>query len=119
MTFVYTATVVPRDSVGSCSSDSSYTTRWRSVSSGSRSTMGMPMLPPRMAGCDGSAARMAVARAEVVVLPLVPVTPMVGASHRRRKRSGSDTRAGAVGSPAARAATRAWSAARSRGSVVG
>ena len=41
--------------------------------------------------------------AEVVVLPFVPVTPIVGAGQRRRKRSTSDTRAGAAGSPARRA----------------
>ncbi len=81
--------------------------------------MGVPMFPPSTTGCDGSAARMAAVSDEVVVLPFVPVTPMVGATHRRRKRSGSDTSAGASGSPAARAATRSVSAARRRGSVVG
>ena len=54
------------------------------------------MFPPRTAGWRGSAARIAWASAEVVVLPLVPVTPIVGAGHRRRNRSGSLTRAGAV-----------------------
>ena len=68
------------------------------------------MLPPRMTGCDGSAARSVAVRADVVVLPFVPVTPMVGATHSRRNRSGSETRAGASGSPSARAPTSAWSA---------
>ena len=77
------------------------------------------MLPPRTTGWAGSAARIAAVSDAVVVLPFVPVTPIVGATHRRRKRSGSDTRAGALASPPARAATSATSAARRRGSVVG
>ena len=56
---------------------------------------------------------------DVVVLPLVPVTPIVGAGDSRRNRSASETSAGTVRSPAARASTSARSAARSRGSVVG
>ena len=77
------------------------------------------MLPPRTTGWAGSAARIAAVSDDVVVLPFVPVTPIVGAGHSRRNRSGSETSAGAVGSPAARAATSARSAARRRGSVVG
>ena len=77
------------------------------------------MLPPRIAGWSGSAARIAWASDDVVVLPFVPVTPIVGAGHSRRNRSDSDTSAGAAASPAARAATSACSAARRRGSVVG
>ena len=80
---------------------------------------GIPMLPPSMAGWVGSAARIVAVRADVVVLPFVPVTPMVGATHRRRNRSGSEMSAGASVSPAARAATIAWRAVRNRGSVVG
>ena len=80
---------------------------------------GIPMLPPRTAGWDGSVARIAAINDAVVVLPFVPVTPIVGAGQRRRKRSASETRAGAEGSPPARAARSASSAARSRGSVVG
>ena len=57
--------------------------------------------------------------ADVVVLPLVPVTPI----GRRRAQAEEQVRLGderrARGSPAARAATSACSAARSRGSVVG
>ena len=94
VTFVYTATVVPRDSVGSCSSDSSMTTRWRAVSSGSRSTSGVPLLPPSTTGWAGSPARIAAIRAEVVVLPFVPVTPTVGAGQSRRNRSASETSTG-------------------------
>ena len=77
------------------------------------------MFPPRTTGCEGSPARRCAASAAVVVLPFVPVTPIVGAGQRRRKRSGSDTRTGAVGSPAATRAASASSAARRRGSVVG
>ena len=95
------------------------TTRWSGVSSGSRSMSGIPMFPPRTTGWLGSAARIVAVSADVVVLPFVPVTPIVGATHRRRNRSGSEMSAGTVGSPAARAATIAWSAARRRGSVVG
>ena len=58
------------------------------------------MFPPRTTGWTGSAARIAAVSEAVVVLPFVPVTPIVGATHRRRKRSGSDTRAGASASPA-------------------
>ncbi len=82
---------MPRESVGSCSSDSSTTTRWSGVSSGSRSTSGLPMLPPRIAGWASSVARSAWVRADVVVLPFVPVIPIVGAGHSRRKRSTSDS----------------------------
>ena len=39
---------------------------------------GRPMLPPRMTGWTGSAARIAAVSDEVVVLPFVPVTPTVG-----------------------------------------
>ncbi len=119
MTFVYAATVVPRDSVGSCSSESSSTTRWRGVSSGSRSTNGTPMFPPSTAGCSGSVARRAWVSADVVVLPLVPVIPTVAAGHRRRNRSTSETIAGAAMSSASRRASRSASTRRSRGSVVG
>ena len=77
------------------------------------------MLPPRMTGCAGSAARIAAVSDEVVVLPFVPVTPTVGTGQRRRNRSASETRAGAAGSPAARASTSRRSAARRAGSVVG
>ena len=77
------------------------------------------MLPPSTAGWAGSAARIAAINEAVVVFPFVPVTPTVGATHSRRNRSGSEINAGTDGSPAARAATSAWSAARSRGSVVG
>ena len=77
------------------------------------------MLPPRTTGWPGSAARIAAVSEAVVVLPFVPVTPIVGAMHSRRNRSGSDTSAGADRSPAARAATSVASAARRRGSVVG
>ncbi len=80
---------------------------------------GVPMFPPRTAGWSGFAARIACASDDVVVLPFVPVTPIVGAGHRRRNRSDSLTSAGVDASPAARAATRAWSWARRRGSVVG
>ena len=38
--------------------------------------------------------------ADVVVLPFVPVIPIVGAGQSRRTRSGSDTIAGALRSPA-------------------
>ena len=72
------------------------TTRCSGVSSGSRSTSGMPMFPPRTAGWTGSAARIAAISDDVVVLPFVPVTPIVGAGHRRRNRSGSETSAGRV-----------------------
>src|SRR3954451_8792468 len=77
------------------------------------------MLPPSTTGCSGSEARIAAVSEDVVVLPFVPVTPIVGATQSRRKRSGSERSAGADGSPPARAATSAWSAARRRGSVVG
>ncbi len=77
------------------------------------------MFPPSTTGCDGSAASSAAISDAVVVLPFVPVTPIVGAGHSRRKRSGSETIAGAPGSPARRAATSVARAARSRGSVVG
>ena len=77
------------------------------------------MFPPSSARWVGSAASRAWASAEVVVLPFVPVTPIVGAGHRRSTRSGSDTSAGAVGSPAARASRTVTRAARRRGSVVG
>ena len=95
------------------------TTRCSGVSSGSRSTSGMPMLPPRTTGWAGSAASSAAISDDVVVLPFVPVTPIVGAGQSRRNRSGSETRAGASGSPAARGRDERRSAARSRGSVVG
>ena len=49
------------------------------------------------------AARTAAVSDDVVVLPFVPVTPMVGAGQSRRKRSGSETSAGDGSSPAARA----------------
>ncbi len=55
----------------------------------------------------------------VVVFPFVPVTPIVGAGQRRSARSGSETSAGASGSPAATRAASASSAAWRRGSVVG
>src|SRR5262245_26939710 len=77
------------------------------------------MFPPSTAGWRGSAPRIAAVSDDVVVLPFVPVTPVTGAGHRRRNRSGSETRAGDLASPAARAATNARSAARNRGSVVG
>ena len=77
------------------------------------------MLPPSSTGWDGSAARIAAVSAEVVVLPFVPVTPIVGDGQRRRKRSASETSAGAAGCPDRRAATSARRAARRRGSVVG
>ena len=80
---------------------------------------GWPMLPPRMTGWAASAARIAAVSDEVVVLPFVPVTPTVGTGHRRRKRSASDTSAGTVRSPPARASTNARNAARRPGSVVG
>ena len=79
------------------------TTRWSGVSAGRSSTSGRPMLPPSSTGWAGSAARRAAMSDDVVVLPFVPVTPIVGAGQRRRKRSASDTSAGAVGSPAGRA----------------
>ena len=47
------------------------------------------MLPPRTTGWRGSAARTAAVSEDVVVLPLVPVTPIVGAGHSRRNRSTS------------------------------
>ena len=62
---------------------------------------------------------MAAVSDAVVVLPLVPVTPIVGAGQSRRKRSASETMAGAPGSPFARAERSARNAVRSRGSVVG
>ena len=77
------------------------------------------MFPPSTTAWAVSAARTAAVSEEVVVLPLVPVTPTVGEGHRRRNRSASDTSAGTVGSPAARASTSVRRAARSRGSVVG
>ena len=77
------------------------------------------MLPPSTTGCAGSAASSAAVSDDVVVLPFVPVTPMVGAGQRRRNRSASETSAGTVGSPPARASTSDRSAARRRGSVVG
>jgi hypothetical protein len=52
-----------------------------------------------------SAARRAAVSDDVVVLPLVPVTPIVGAGQRRRNRSASETSAGTVRSPPARAST--------------
>ncbi len=57
-----------------------------------------PMFPPRTAGWLGSAARSAAASAEVVVLPFVPVTPIVGAGHRRRNevRLGHERRRGRI-----------------------
>ena len=96
------------------------TTRWPGVSSGSRSISGMPMLPPRTAGCAGSAARIACASADVVVLPFVPVTPIVGAGAQPQEQVhlGHQGRR-AERRPPVRAATSAWRAARSRGSVVG
>ena len=69
-----TATLVPRDSVGSWSSESSMTTRSSGRSSGRRSTSGRPMLPPRIARWVGSTASSARVSAEVVVLHFVPVT---------------------------------------------
>ena len=77
------------------------------------------MLPPSTTGWAGSAASRAAISEDVVVLPLVPVTPMVGAGQRRRNRSASETRAGTVRSPPARASTSVRRAARRRGSVVG
>ena len=72
------------------------------VSSGSRSTSGIPMLPPRTTGWAGSAARIAAVSDDVVVLPFVPVTPIVGAGQSRRKRSGlGHERPGRSASPAA------------------
>ena len=62
---------------------------------------------------------MAAVSEDVVVLPFVPVTPIVGAGHSRRKRSASDTSAGTLGLPSMRASTSARRAARRRGSVVG
>ena len=116
---MYAATVVPRESVGSWSSDSSKTTRSVGPRSSRRSTIGTPMFPPRIASWAGSAARIAWVRADVVVLPFVPVMPTVADGHSRRNRSGSQMTAGAVGSPADRRRTRSRRAARSRGSVVG
>ena len=78
------------------------------------------MFPPEDDGVRrvGRRGRAAISDA-VVVLPFVPVTPIVGAGHRRRNRSASETRAGADGVAGPRAATSARSAARRRGSVVG
>ena len=90
------------------------------VSSGSRSTIGTPMLPPSTTGCAGSAARSAAVSDDVVVLPFVPVTPIVGAGHRRRNRSGSrDERRAPRDRPRRGVARARRSAARRRGSVVG
>ena len=75
--------------------------------------------PPNKRGRALGAASSAWASADVVVLPFVPVTPIVGAGHSRSTRSASDTIAGAPSSPAARASRTAASAARRRGSVVG
>ena len=48
------------------------------------------MLPPRTTGCRGSGGEdRGGQRRTVVVLPFVPVTPIVGAGHRRRNRSAS------------------------------
>ena len=78
------------------------------------------MLPPRTTGCAGSAARIAAVSDEVVVLPFVPVTPIVGRRAQAQEQVGLRDergrrrvagRAGARRGPA--------SAARSRGSVVG
>ena len=78
------------------------------------------MLPPSSTGWSGSAARIAAVSAEVVVLPFVPVTPIVGAGQRRRNRSTSDTSGRRCAVAAARAPRPARrSAARRRGSVVG
>ena len=52
------------------------------------------MLPPRTTGWAGSAASRAAVSDDVVVLPFVPVTPIVGQGHIRRTRSVSLTRAG-------------------------
>ena len=77
------------------------------------------MFPPSTAGWSGSVARSAAISDDVVVLPFVPVTPIVGAGQSRRNRSGSETRAGASGSPPRRRSTSARNASRRRGSVVG
>ena len=75
------------------------------------------MLPPSTTGWIGSAARIAAISDDVVVLPFVPVTPIVGAGQSRRNRSASrDQRPARAGSPRDE---RSRSAARSRGSVVG
>ena len=98
--------VVPRDSVGSCSSDSSITTR----------CVGREVRQPldeRVPDVAAEDARMAPGprpaahgvSADVVVLPFVPVMPIVGAGQRRRNRSTSDTIAGALGRRPARRAT--------------
>ena len=78
------------------------------------------MLPPRTTGCDrvGGQERGRQRRGRRLALGAGDADGRAP-THRRRNRSGSETRAGAVESPAARAATSAWSAARRRGSVVG
>src|SRR3989442_8394441 len=76
------------------------------------------MLPPSATGCAGSAARTAAMSDEVVVLPFVPVTPIVGAGQRRRNRSASDTSTGVPLMSPARRATSAFKASLIRGSVV-
>ncbi len=70
------------------------------------------MLPPSTTGA-APAPRTAAVSEEVVVLPLVPVTPIVIAGHRRRNRSTSLTTATCA------ALSISARAARSRGSVVG
>ena len=82
---------VPRDRVGSCSSDSSSTTRCARVSSGRRSTSGTPMLPPSSTGVGRCAPGWPRSATMVVVLPFVPVTPTIGAGQSRRNRSTSLT----------------------------
>ena len=111
VTWVYTATSVPRDRVGSWSSDSSSTTRWRGVRPGSSSTSGRPMLPPRSTGASPRARTAAIIEL-VVVLPLVPVTPTVRAGHSRRNRSTSlttGTRPVCLDGPGRHAAAARWS----------
>ncbi len=61
----------------------------------------------------------AAASDDVVVLPFVPVTPIVGQGHSRRTRSVSLTSAGDPTGSARCASTTARRAARSRGSAVG
>ncbi len=119
MTFVYAATVVPRVIAGSCSSESSRTTRASGPRPSARSTSGDPMFPPSVTGWTGSAARIAAASDEVVVFPFVPVTPTVGARQSRRKRSGSLTSGASPPATAASGSRCAASARRRSASAVG
>ena len=75
MTFVNTPTSTAEWSDGSCSSDSSITTRVSSGRVAARPMSGFPLFPPSSTGCDGSRAKIVAIKLLVVLFPLVPVTP--------------------------------------------